>query len=44
MEATGLSERYPDDGGLFQQAAAAGDEIAKAYESCDYARAMRTST
>jgi methionyl-tRNA synthetase len=42
VEATGLSERYPDDGGLFQQAAAAGDEIAKAYESCDYARAMRT--
>jgi methionyl-tRNA synthetase len=41
-EATGLSDTYPDDGGLFQQAAAAGDEIAKAYESCDYARAMRT--
>ncbi len=42
VEATGLSERYPDDGGLFEQAAAAGDEIAKAYEACDYARAMRT--
>jgi methionyl-tRNA synthetase len=42
VEATGLSERYPDDGGLFQQAADAGDEIAQAYESCDYARAMRT--
>jgi methionyl-tRNA synthetase len=41
VEATGLSERYPDDGGLFAQAAAAGDEIAKAYETCDYARAMR---
>ena len=36
-----LSETYPDDGGLFAQAAAAGDEIAKAYEACDYARAMR---
>jgi methionyl-tRNA synthetase len=42
VEAIGLSERYPDDGGLFAQAAAAGDEIAKAYEACDYARAMRT--
>jgi methionyl-tRNA synthetase len=42
VEATGLSEQYPDDGGLFAQAAAAGDEIAKAYEACDYARAMRT--
>jgi methionyl-tRNA synthetase len=38
---TGLSPAYPDDGGLFQSAAAAGDEIAAAYESCDYARAMR---
>lgn len=38
---TGLSPTYPDDGGLFQSAAAAGDEIAAAYESCDYARAMR---
>jgi methionyl-tRNA synthetase len=42
VEATGLAERYPDDDGLFVQAAAAGDEIAKAYEACDYARAMRT--
>jgi len=38
---TGLSPEYPDDGGLFQAAAAAGDEIAEAYENCDYARAMR---
>jgi methionyl-tRNA synthetase len=38
---SGLSPSYPDDGGLFQTAAAAGDEIAEAYESCDYARAMR---
>ncbi len=37
----GLSAEYPDDGGLFQQAADAGDEIAAAYESCDYNRAMR---
>jgi methionyl-tRNA synthetase len=38
---TGLSKTYPDDGGLFAAAAKAGDEIAAAYESCDYARAMR---
>jgi methionyl-tRNA synthetase len=37
-----LSAAYPDDGGLFAAAAAAGDEIADAYESCDFARAMRT--
>jgi methionyl-tRNA synthetase len=36
-----LSSAYPDDGGLFAAAAAAGDEIADAYESCDFARAMR---
>ncbi|HEY3495411.1 MAG TPA: methionine--tRNA ligase [Polyangiaceae bacterium] len=41
-ETLGLSERYPDDGGLFEQAAKAGEEIAAAYEACDYARAMRT--
>lgn len=38
---TGLSPRYPDDGGLFAHAAAQGDAIAAAYEACDYARAMR---
>lgn len=38
---TGLATRYPDDGGLFEAAAASGDEIAAAYEACDYARAMR---
>lgn len=38
---TGLAERYPDDGGLFQNAAAAADEIARAYDSGDYSRAMR---
>jgi len=38
---TGLSSVYPDDGGLFQQAAAASEEIAEAYETCNYNRAMR---
>ncbi|MCA9119392.1 MAG: methionine--tRNA ligase [Planctomycetaceae bacterium] len=41
VAASGLSTNYPDDGGLFEQAAAAGDEIAAAYEQCDYNRAMR---
>ncbi len=39
--ATGLSATYPDDGGLFRQAAERGDEIAAAYEAGDYNRAMR---
>jgi methionyl-tRNA synthetase len=39
---TELSPVYPEDGGLFAAAAAAGDEIADAYEACDFARAMRT--
>ena len=38
---TGLATHYPDDGGLFAAAAAAGDEIAAAYEACEYSRAMR---
>ncbi|TWT81112.1 Methionine--tRNA ligase [Planctomycetes bacterium CA13] len=38
---TGLSKQYPDDGGLFAAAAKAGDEIAAAYEACDFSRAMR---
>ncbi|MCA9229333.1 MAG: methionine--tRNA ligase [Planctomycetales bacterium] len=37
----GLSKKYPDDGGLFKYAAAQGDEIAEAYEACDFNRAMR---
>ncbi len=37
----GLSPSYPDDGGLFAAAARQGDEIAKAYEQCEYAKAMR---
>ncbi len=38
---TGLASDYPDDGGLFAQAAAAGEAIAEAYATCDYAKAMR---
>ncbi len=41
VEATGLSPKYPDDGGLFAQAAADGEAIADAYHTCDYSRAMR---
>jgi methionyl-tRNA synthetase len=41
VQATGLSEKYPDDGGLFAQGAAAGTAIAEAFESCDFARATR---
>ena len=41
VQPTGLSATYPDDGGLFAKAAAAGDEIAAAYEEGDYNRAMR---
>jgi len=42
LEHTGLSQQYPDDGGLFAAAAADGAAIAEAYEACDFARAMRT--
>ena len=41
LEASGLAENYPDDGGLFAQAATDGTGIAAAYEACDFARAMR---
>ncbi len=41
VEETGLSKSYPDDGGLFKASAAAGEEIAAAYEACDYSKAMR---
>ena len=37
----GLSETYPDDGGIFADAASQSDAIAEAYESTDYSRAMR---
>jgi methionyl-tRNA synthetase len=36
-----LSAVYPDDGGLFAKAAEAGDQIAAAYDACDYNLAMR---
>jgi methionyl-tRNA synthetase len=36
-----LAEAYPDDEGLFGEARAQGEEIARAYEACDFARAMR---
>ncbi|MEQ8209250.1 MAG: methionine--tRNA ligase [Lacipirellulaceae bacterium] len=38
---TGLSETYPDDGGLFENGVKLGEEIAAAYESCNYSQAMR---
>ncbi len=41
VKETGLSTNYPDDGGLFESAASAGDEIAIAYENCDFNKAMR---
>ena len=41
VQETGLSATYPDDGGLFDAGAAAGDAIAAAYESCNYNQAMR---
>ena len=40
-QASGLSATYPSDGGLFADGAAQSEEIAAAYEICDYARAMR---
>ena len=36
-----LSDTYPDDGGLFAAAAGKSDEIAAAYEACDFNKAMR---
>lgn len=41
VEATGLSKSYPDDGGLFKEAAGQADAIAAAYEACDFNGAMR---
>ena len=41
IEGVGLSSVYPDDGGLFAEAAAQADAIADAYEVCDYNLAMR---
>ena len=36
-----LSARYPEDEGLFEHGVKLGDDIAAAYEACDFARAMR---
>jgi len=41
LQSVGLSAFYPDDGGLFAEGAVASSDIAAAYESCDYSRAMR---
>jgi len=41
MQGQTLGESYPEDGGLFAEAAARKGEIQEAYESCDTARAMR---
>jgi len=41
LKSIGLSDSYPDDGGLFQQGAQASEQIAAAYESGNYNRAMR---
>ena len=38
---TGLSAEYPDDGGLFETFAGRGSEIAEAYETGDFSKAMR---
>ena len=38
---TGLAATYPDDGGLFAQAAADGQAIAESYDAGDYAKAVR---
>jgi len=36
-----LSEKYPDDGGLFAQAAGRSEQIAGFFESCNYNAAIR---
>ncbi len=41
VEEVGLSNVYPDDGGLFREAAAQAETIAAAYDGCDYNGAMR---
>ncbi len=41
VQPTGLSPIYPEDGGLFAQAAAEGEAIASAYDHLDYNTAMR---
>jgi methionyl-tRNA synthetase len=39
---TGLSSAYPEDGGLFAEAASKSEEIANAYEERDFGKAIRT--
>ena len=41
LEDKSLAATYPEDGGLFAYAAAQSDEIAAAYEACDFNKAMR---
>lgn len=41
VEGSRLTATYPDDGGLFADAAAEGAGIAAAYEACDFNKAMR---
>ena len=41
VKESGLASAYPEDGGMFKEAAARGAEIAEAYEGWDFARAMR---
>ncbi len=41
VESTGLSRKYPDDGGLFAAGAVLGSEIRDAYEATDYGKAVR---
>lgn len=41
IQGVGLSETYPDDGGLFDTFAVRGDEIAAAYEAGDFGKATR---
>ena len=36
-----MSSKYPDDGGMFNAGADAGERIAACYENCDYSQAMR---
>ncbi|MEM9701301.1 MAG: methionine--tRNA ligase, partial [Planctomycetota bacterium] len=41
VKKTGLSETYPDDGGLFETAAGKADSLAAFYEAGDYAAVTR---
>lgn len=38
---SGLSDTYPEDGGLFEKFASRGKDIAAAYDKGDYSKAMR---